>query len=184
MRVLQRNVSVQTILITAGEEYMAQTTMSGIIAGATGTVALDVATYLDMAIRGRSSSSAPSQLIDVTAKSMHVPLSPQGVGAQDQQAQNRESGLGALLGYINGLGVGIIYGLIRSRLQKNSIPLAAIGVGLAAMAASDVPLIVTKISNPKSWGLAGWASDLIPHLIYGLVTVATYEAMIAEEEEG
>src|SRR5438477_100442 len=48
-------------------KYMAQTTMSGIIAGATGTVALDVATYLDMAIRGRSSSSAPSQLIDVTA---------------------------------------------------------------------------------------------------------------------
>jgi xanthosine utilization system XapX-like protein len=183
MRVRQRNVSIQTILVIPGEEYMVQTTMAGVIAGATGTVALDVATYLDMAIRGRSSSSAPSQLIDVTAKSMHIPLSPQGVGAQDQLAHNRESGLGALLGYINGLGVGFIYSLIRSRLQKNSLPLAAIGVGLAAMAASDVPLFVARISNPKSWGLSGWASDFIPHLIYGLVTVTTYEALIAEEED-
>jgi hypothetical protein len=182
MRVRQRNISVQTRVIASGERYMAQATMAGVIAGATGTVALDVATYLDMAIRGRSASSAPSQLIDATAKSMHVPLSPQGVGAQDQQAQNRESGLGALLGYIYGLGVGCIYGLIRSRLQKNSIPLAAVGVGLAAMAASDVPLFVARISNPKSWGLSGWASDLIPHLVYGLVTVATYESLLGEEE--
>jgi xanthosine utilization system XapX-like protein len=160
---------------------MMQKTMAGIIAGATGTVALNIATYLDMAIRGRSSSSAPSQLIDVTAKSIHVPLSPQGVGAQDQQAQNRESGLGALLGYVNGLGVGIIYSLIRSRMEETSLPLAAVGVGLAAMAASDVPLVVTRVSNPKSWGLAGWAADLIPHLIDGLVTVATYESLIEEE---
>ncbi len=31
-------------------------------------------------------------------------------------------------------------------------------------------------TNPKTWGISGWASDLIPHLVYGLVAVFTYEA--------
>ena len=158
-----------------------QRALAGMVAGAVGTVALNMATYADMAMRGRSSSSAPSQLIDVVAKSIHVPLSSKGVGAKDEQAQNRESGLGALLGYVNGLGTGVMYGLIRSQLDEVSLPLAGIGVGLAAMAASDVPLVATHVSNPKSWGVSGWASDLIPHLIYGLITVVTYEALLDEE---
>jgi hypothetical protein len=32
------------------------------------------------------------------------------------------------------------------------------------------------MSNPKTRGFAGWAADIIPHLVYGLVTVITYEA--------
>ena len=83
---------------------MLGSTLRGIVAGAMGTVALNIATYADMAARGRSSSSAPSKMIDKVAKQIHLPLSPQGVGAQDETTQNRESGLGALLGYVNGLG--------------------------------------------------------------------------------
>jgi hypothetical protein len=45
------------------------------------------------------------------------------------------------------------------------------------MAASDVPLVSLKVTNPRTWGLSGWLSDAIPHLIYGIVTVATYEAI-------
>ncbi len=45
------------------------------------------------------------------------------------------------------------------------------------MAASDVPLVMLKASDPKTWGVSGWLSDLIPHLIYGFVTVATYETL-------
>jgi hypothetical protein len=45
------------------------------------------------------------------------------------------------------------------------------------MAASDVPMVALKVSNPKTWGVSGWLSDLVPHLIYGLVTVATVEAL-------
>ena len=54
---------------------------------------------------------------------------------------------------------------------------AGIIVGLTAMAASDVPLVTLKVTNPKTWGVSGWLADLIPHLIYGFVTVATYEAL-------
>ena len=149
----------------------------GAVAGAVGTVALDVTTYADIAIRGRSSSGAPSQMVSILAKAVGLPLSSQGVGSQDETAQNRESGLGALLGYVNGLGVGVVYGLLRSRQDDIPIPVAGIGVGLAAMAASDIPLIALRVSNPKTWGFSGWAADAIPHLVYGLVTAIVYEAL-------
>ena len=149
----------------------------GAVAGAVGTVALDVTTYADMAIRGRSSSGAPSQMVSILAKAVGLPLSSQGVGSEDETAQNRESGLGALLGYVNGLGVGVAYGLLRSRQDDIPIPVAGIGVGLAAMAASDIPLIALRVSNPKTWGFSGWAADAIPHLVYGLVTAIVYEAL-------
>lgn len=156
---------------------MSGSTWRGLVAGAAGTVALNLTTYADMALRGRSSSSAPSKMIDKVTKQLHLPLSSQGAGAQDETAQNRESGLGALLGYVNGLGTGVLYGLVRSQLDEVPAVLAAPLVGLTAMAASDIPLVSLRVTNPKTWGLSGWLSDAIPHLIYGIVTVATYEAM-------
>jgi hypothetical protein len=156
---------------------MLNSALRGIIAGATGTVALDTSTYIDMAVRGRSSSNAPSKMVDTVAKKIHLPLSDQGEGSKDQTAQNRESGLGALLGYVNGLGTGLIYGMLKSQFDEIPAPLAVPLVGLTAMAASDVPMVALRVSNPKTWGIAGWLSDSIPHLIYSVVTVATYEIL-------
>ncbi|MGI9058604.1 MAG: hypothetical protein ACR2H5_08490 [Ktedonobacteraceae bacterium] len=153
----------------------------GVVAGAVGTVALNVATYADMAIRARPSSSAPSKMVGILADKAGVALSSKGQGSQDEEAQNRESGLGALLGYVNGLGTGIAYGLIRSQLDDVSIPLASAVVGLTAMVASDTPLVALKVSDPRTWGAAGWASDVIPHLIYGLVTVAAFELLMKQD---
>lgn len=155
---------------------MVSSALRGMIAGAAGTVALNIATYMDMTIRGRSSSSAPSKMIDTVAKKIQLPLSPQGVGAEDETAQNRESGLGALLGYVNGLGTGALYGLLRSQFDEVPLPVASVLVGLTAMVASDVPLVTLKVSNPKQWSISSWLADIIPHLVYGVVTVATYEA--------
>lgn len=158
---------------------MLRDTLVGVVAGAVGTVALNVSTYTDMAMRGRSSSNAPAKMIARVADMTGLPLSSQGVSAneQNQTAKNRESGLGALLGYVNGLGTGMVYGLIRSQRDDVSLPLAALAVGLAAMATSDVPLTILGVSNPKKWGVSGWLEDFIPHLIYGLATVGTYEAL-------
>lgn len=157
---------------------MVSNALKGLLAGAAGTAALNIATYADMALRGRSSSNGPSKMVSTIATMVHLPLSPQGVGVQDQTAQNRQSGLGALLGYSNGLGTGVVYSLLRSQSDEVSLSLAGTLVGLAAMAGSDVPLVVLKASDPKTWGVSGWLSDLIPHLIYGFVTVATYEALL------
>ena len=101
-----------------------------------------------------------------------LPFSP-----QDQVAQNRESGLGALLGYVNGLATGAAYGLLRTQVDDVPLPLASILVGLTAMAASDIPLVALGVSNPRTWGISGWAADIIPHFIDGIVTVAVYEIL-------
>lgn len=156
---------------------MLQNAVKGLLAGAAGTVALNIATYADMAIRGRSSSNGPSKMVSTIVNMVHLPLSSQGVGVQDQPAQNRQSGLGALLGYVNGLGTGVIYSLLRSQRDEVSLSLVGTFVGLAAMAGSDIPLVILKASDPKKWGASEWLADLIPHLIYGFVTVATYEAL-------
>jgi xanthosine utilization system XapX-like protein len=148
----------------------------GMAAGAIGTVALNVTTYGDMALRGRPTSSTPAKIAGILASKVGLPLSTQGAGSNDETAQNRESGLGALLGYVNGLGVGMVYGLLHSQMDDTPSLGSAVGVGLAAMAASDVPTVVLGVSNPTQWGFSDWASDLIPHLIYGFVTVATYNA--------
>ena len=149
---------------------MLNAALCGIIAGATGTVALDTSTYLDIVIRGRSSSNAPSQMVDMVAKKIHLPLSTQSSGSQDQSAQNRENGLGALLGYVNGLGTGVIYGILRSRFNEIPAPLAAPLVGLIAVAASDIPMVTLRVSNPKTWGISGWLADTIPHLILSMAS--------------
>ncbi|GAC1629388.1 MAG: hypothetical protein NVS4B11_28150 [Ktedonobacteraceae bacterium] len=157
---------------------MVQDALAGVVAGALGTVALNIATYVDMAARGRPSSSAPSQMVGTLADKARVPLSSKGVGIHDEKAQNRESGLGALLGFVNGLGVGALYGLLRSQSDEDvSIPLAGTVLGLTAMAASDIPLVTMGLTNPKKWGVSGWVSDAIPHLIYGLVTALAYETL-------
>jgi hypothetical protein len=101
--------------------------LKGTAAGAVGTVALDITSYADMAIRSRSASNAPARLVSTVANIVGLPLSSHGVGVEDETAQNRASGLGALLGYMNGLGMGLIYGLLRSQREEVSIPLASIG---------------------------------------------------------
>lgn len=152
---------------------MMRNLLLGVVAGATGTVALDVATYVDMALRGRPPSSVPAQLAGLLADKAGLPLATGG----DDKADNRKSGLGALFGYALGLGVGAVYGLLRPSLGGLPAPLAAGGVGLAAMAAGDIPIGVSGVSNPATWDVSGWAADLVPHLVYGLVTAGVYDAL-------
>ena len=137
----------------------------------------DVAEAAHLAMVAAAAPPETAALGNTSPLARAIPLSSQGDNANDQLAQNRESGLGALLGFVNGLGTGAAYGLVRSQLDDLPVPLAAIVVGLTAMAASDLPLVTARATNPKTWGVSGWLADLIPHLIYGFVTVATYEAL-------
>jgi xanthosine utilization system XapX-like protein len=141
----------------------------GLLAGAAGTTALNVVTYLDMTLRGRGASSLPAQAARRLADSAHVPL------GEGDTVENREEGLGALLGYATGLGVGAAYGLLRARVDVPA-PAAALGLGLAAMAGSDVPLTALGLTDPRTWPASSWVSDVVPHLVYGVVTAVTFEA--------
>jgi hypothetical protein len=84
--------------------------------------------------------------------------------------------LGALLGYSVGIGLGAIYGAVRGR-RNLSLPVAAVALGVTAMALSDVPATAMKMTDPRRWGAAGWAADLVPHLAYGLVTAGALELL-------
>ena len=148
--------------------------LTGIAAGAVGTVALNATTYADMALRGRPSSIVPSQVVERLAAKAGIDLS-----GEDSTTQNRKSGLGALSGYVVGLGVGGAYGLVRPLLGDVSGLRAGAVLGLAAMAGSDVPATALGVTDPRQWGAGSWASDVIPHLAYGLVTAAAFEAFAA-----
>jgi hypothetical protein len=138
-------------------------------------MALDITTYGDMLLRGRTASNAPADVAGRMAEVLGMAaLSPE---RNDEATRNRRQAVGALLGYATGLGIGGAYGLLRSAGGRVTIPLAGAAVGLAAMAASDLPMAISGASDPRTWTPVDWASDLIPHLVYGLVTVGSFEAI-------
>lgn len=162
---------------------MLRNALLGATAGAAGTTALNISTYADMALRGRPSSEIPAEVAGELAQRAGLDLAAggsEGDGAR-QKAQHRRSGLGALMGYGVGLGLGLAYGALRPRLTPSGRLLAGGALGLAAMAASDAPATVLKKTNPATWGTVGWLADIVPHLAYGLVTAATYEALARGE---
>ena len=150
----------------------------GMAAGAIGTLTLNIVTYADMAIRGRPSSEAPAKLAGILADKAGIDLTggKSGDGAKEL-VQNRQSGFGALLGYMTGLGVGSIYGALRAGADQTSKPMASLALGLVAMATSDVPLTVYGLTDPTKWTRAEWVADLVPHLAYGFMTAIVYDAL-------
>lgn len=147
---------------------MMRNILHGVIAGAAGTVALNIVTYLEMTVRGRPASQVPAQVVDTAASRAGVPL---GAESEDEETiENRKSGLGALTGYDAGLGVGALYGVVRPVMSGLPRPVAGAGVGAAAMLASDVPAALLNVTNPREWDVKSWASDVVPHLAYGMVT--------------
>jgi hypothetical protein len=145
---------------------------AGAAAGAVGTVALDLTSYADMVVRGRAASDVPSKLVRNLAASAGI----EPLLADDDATRNRRAAAGALLGYVNGLGVGALFGAVRPWLRGVPAPIAALGAGAAAMALSDVPMAATGTSDPRTWGTAGWISDIVPHVMYGLALVWAFDA--------
>ena len=154
--------------------------LGGALAGAAGTVALNVVTYLDMAARGRSASKTPAKTAGELSRRAGIDLAATNDKDADKKtARNRRQALGALLGYVTGVGVGMAYGAARPRLGAVAPPVAATGLGLAAMAGSDVPATALGVTDPRQWSMSSWASDIVPHLAYGLVVASAYDAVHA-----
>lgn len=147
----------------------------GAAAGAAGTTALNAATYADMAIRGRGTSSAPQDVVEKSAHHAGVKIPGEG-----DTRDNRLAGLGPLSGIAVGVAVGALAGLassVGSRQHRSThFALTTLLTGGAAMVFADVPLKALHISNPADWRAQDWTADAIPHLIYGLVTTATLTA--------
>jgi hypothetical protein len=146
--------------------------LSGAAAGAAGTAALNAATYLDMVVRGRGSSSTPQQTVEAIEDQLPVVVPGEG-----ETRDNRVSGLGSLTGILTGVGIGAVWGLLRRAGLRPPAPVGAVLIGLSAMVSTDASMAAAKVSDPRKWSAGDWLSDLLPHLVYGAVTYATLEAL-------
>jgi hypothetical protein len=145
--------------------------MRGAAAGAAGTTALNAVTYLDMAVRGRPTSSTPENTVEKLAELAHVPIPGEG----DKRA-NRVQGLGPLTGLAAGVGIGVLAGLARAAGYRSAPPVGALLTSLGALAGTNGPMTVLGITDPRTWSLTDWISDLVPHAVYGVVVKTTMDA--------
>jgi len=146
---------------------------AGAAAGAAGTTALNAATYLDMSVRGRPTSDTPEQTVEALASKAGAKIPGEG-----ETRDNRVAGLGPLSGVLTGVGIGALAGALRGLGVRVPFPLAAVGVGGAAMAGADLPMAALGVTDPRTWPPSSWAADAGPHLAYGVVTVAVLRGLI------
>ncbi|WP_154936874.1 hypothetical protein [Micromonospora palomenae] len=140
--------------------------VDGAIAGAVGSAALNVVSYLDVAVRARPTSSTPEETVGRLAGLAHVDLGP------EDRAANRRSGLGAVLGYAVGIGAGAVLGALAGT-RRMPLAVGTALLGGATMATTDASLAVLRISDPRTWRRSDWMADLVPHLAYGMAAAAT-----------
>ena len=168
---------------------MANRIVAGAIAGAAGVVALNAVGYLDMLLRGRPASDLPARVAGKLADEIGLPfdLNSDADTDEDDVAEltdedqpdapaNRREAMGALLGMANGVGIGVCYGLARLLLPKPPTWLAGAALGAAAMAASDYPATRLGLTEPRDWTATDWASDVLPHMAFGVATAIGFEA--------
>jgi len=145
--------------------------LRGAAAGAAGTTALNAVTYLDMAVRGRGSSSTPEQTVETLAEKAHVPIPGEG-----ETRENRLQGLGPLTGLVAGVGVGVLAGLARAAGCRPPPLVGAAITTLGVLVAANGPMTVLGITDPRTWSATDWISDVVPHVAYAVVTERTMDA--------
>jgi hypothetical protein len=146
--------------------------LRGAAAGAAGTTALDIVTYLDMAVRGRPASSTPENTVEKLAGAVHVPIP-----GDEKTRPNRLTGLGALTGLVAGVGVGVLVGLARAAGVRSSPLVGTALITGGVLVATNGPMTVLGVTDPRTWSATDWVSDVVPHLAYGAVVKATMDAL-------
>lgn len=145
--------------------------LRGAAAGAAGSTALNAVTYLDMAVRGRPTSSTPEDTVEKLAATAHVPIPGDG-----DTRENRKQGLGPLMGLVAGIGVGVLGGLARASGYRSATPVGITLTTLGVLVAANGPMTALGVTDPRTWSTTDWVSDLVPHLAYGVVVKTTMDA--------
>ncbi len=129
--------------------------LHGLAAGAVGTLFLNAATYLDMALRGRPASPIPEENVELAARRACVSL-----GEDERTAAARKEGIAMLMGYAAGLAGGVALATARPAAREVPWPLAALGTGVAVMVAANAGSVAAGTTDPRTWSPAGWAADM------------------------
>jgi len=148
----------------------------GAAAGAAGTTALNAATYVDMAARGRPTSSTPEDTVEAIAD-----LADATVPGDEKAQPNRLTGLGALTGIAAGVGVGAAYGVARMAGWRPGVLVGTLATTVAVEVAGNGPMTLLGVTDPRTWPASSWAADLLPHLAYGVVTAAVMSALDTDD---
>ncbi|MGY1754755.1 hypothetical protein [Blastococcus sp. SYSU D01042] len=156
---------------------MTGTFLRGLAAGAAGTVALDAVNHLDMAVRGRPASTVPERIVDAVAERVGRPVPGAG-----ETRRSRRSGLAALAGLANGLGVGVLASAARSSGVRFPAPVGAVLAGAASAAATDLAIAQLGVDDPRGWTRDEWIADAVPHLAYGMAVQGVLEALPTDRE--
>ena len=146
--------------------------LRGAVAGAAGTTALNAVTYLDMAVRGRGTSSTPEQSVEEISQKAQVPIP-----GDDETHQNRVSGLGPMLGIAAGVSTGAVLGAVRATGARPPLAMESAAAGLGAMVVGSGPMAALGVSDPRTWSITDWVADAVPHAAYALVTAWTLERL-------
>jgi hypothetical protein len=51
--------------------------------------------------------------------------------------------------------------------------LEGVALGGLAMVASNAPMTVMGVTDPRTWSATDWVADVVPHLGYGLAAAGT-----------
>ena len=145
--------------------------LRGAAAGAAGSSALNAATYLDMVVRGRGTSSTPEQTVEALAQKAHV-----SIPGDEEKRSNRVQGLGPITGLVAGVGVGVVVGLVRAAGYRSQPLVGTLLTTLGVLVVANGPMTVLGITDPRTWSATDWASDIVPHLAYGAVVKTTMDA--------
>src|SRR4051795_5032610 len=145
--------------------------LRGAAAGAAASTALNAVTYLDMAIRGRGTSSTPEDTVEKMADKAHV-----AIPGDEETRENRKQGLGPLMGLVAGVGVGVLTGLARASGYRSARPVGITLTTVGILVAANGPMTVLGVTDPRTWSATDWISDLIPHFVYGVVLKTTMDA--------
>jgi hypothetical protein len=145
--------------------------LRGAAAGAAGTTALNAVTYLDMVGRGRGTSSTPEQTVEALAEKAHVQIP-----GDEETRSNRVHGLGPLTGLVAGIGVGVLAGLARAAGFRTPPLVGTALTTVGVLVASNGPMTVLGVTDPRTWSTTDWVSDVVPHLAYAAVVRTTMDA--------
>ena len=143
----------------------------GAAAGAAGTTTLNAVTDLDMALRARPASSTPEDTVERLSGSAGV-----AIPGDEEQRGNRLAGLGPLSGILAGVGAGVVLGVLRAAGWRPPFVAGAAAASAVAWLAGNGPMVALGITDPRDWSLSDWASDLVPHVAFGVVTAAVLAA--------
>lgn len=144
----------------------------GAAAGAAGTTALNGVTYVDMAVRGRPSSSTPEKTVETLSDKSGIPIPGEG-----DAEENRVSGLGPLTGLLAGVGTGALLGLARAAGWRPSLTAATAAATLGALVGTNGPMTALGVTDPRAWPAKSWVVDIVPHVAYGAVTAGVLERL-------